>query len=440
MAKTNKPSLLVVDDDELILELLIEEFDGEYDVVGAGTRTEVSQALKQINNSPDYALVDLGLPPATNSPREGLALIKELQVKTPHCAIIVISGQNEEEHARIARTLGAIDYIAKPCNADEIRLALEKAKNTISVSSNIDGLQGSSPAINRLLQQIKQFGKVPHPVLIEGESGTGKELVARALHRSSGLAGNFIAINCAAIPEQLFEASLFGAKKGSYTGAIADSKGHIVEAEGGSLFLDEIGDMAIDTQPKLLRVLESGEYYRIGDAKPSIANVRIIAATNQSLAEKINLNSFREDLYHRLSVLSIKTPALRHLGDDRNLLLDNFRQAAANNANEAKFKLSSEAVKIWNLYDFPGNVRELRNIIFRLQVLYPGKTVSQEELSKEFLHDPSKQVLGKDLKTLLAEDTKKHIQAAIKECGGEVKAAKQLGINIDKLTKILDDS
>ena len=442
-AAADKPGLLVVDDDELIVELLLDEFRADYDVIGAGSRPEVAPALRQLGRPPAVALVDLGLPPKPSSPREGLALVKELLAAAPECAVIVISGQSEDDNARLARTYGALDFIAKPCDAAQIKAAIRRVEAAAAAGRGLEGLQGDSAAMARLQRQIGQFGPAPHPVLLEGESGTGKELVARALHRASGLDGAFVAINCAAIPEQLFEAALFGAKRGSYTGAVSDADGHIATAAGGTLFLDEIGDMAPGTQPKLLRALESGEYYRVGDSRPRTADVRVVAATNQPLRDRIAAGSFREDLYHRLSVLAIRTPPLRELGDDRLLLLDGFAAAAARNAAAAPFRLAPEARGLWRRYDFPGNVRELRNVVLRLQVLFPGQEVGPDELAAEFLYRPAAAGGGAaadSLDALLRRDARRHAAAALERAGGSaVKAARRLGISARRLNELLDD-
>ena len=436
-----KPGLLVVDDDELILELLVDELGVDHDVIGVRSRPEVPQALRQLGAPPKLALVDLGLPPHPDSPREGLALIRELRGLAPDCAVIVISGQSKEEHAKVARALGAIDYVSKPCDADQIREALQRASSAQQAAASLDGLLGNSEQLARLRIQIEQFAPAPHPVLVEGESGTGKELVARAIHRMSKVSGVFVALNCAAMPAQLFEAALFGALRGSYTGAVANTAGHLATAENGSLFLDEISDLPLELQPKLLRVMECGEYYKVGDTKLSIANTRIITATNRELRDAIAAGAFREDLYHRLSVLQIQTPPLRDLGKDRVVLLDKFRNAAADSSETAAFTLDEGALKLWQSYEFPGNVRELRNIVLRLQVLYPATTVSEDKLQKELLHDSGSLPANAEasLAALLKIDAKSHAQAAVRDCGSEAKAARQLGISLQKLSQLLGE-
>ena len=432
-----KPGLLVVDDDELIVELLMEDLREDYDVIGARTRTEVKHALRQLGKPPSFALVDLGLPPHTESPREGLALVRELVATESDCAVIVISGQDEEENGKVARTLGATEYISKPCDPAQIRSVLSRAGATRKAKADTHGLLGESAALARLQRQVRQFANAPYPVLIEGESGTGKELVARALHDASSREGKFLALNCAAVPEQLFEATLFGSRRGAYTGATADSTGFFAASDGGTLFLDEVGDMAYDLQPKLLRALETGEYYRVGDSKPSTADIRVIAATNQPLVGGGGERRFREDLYHRLSVLVIRTPTLRELGDDRFLLLDHFRDASAKKNDDKPFSLDKKALGLWGKYSFPGNVRELKNIVARLQVKHPAKKVSEGQLGAELLLGQV-QTESATLDERLAIDARRHAQDALAAHGNPDDAAKSLGISVDNLRDLID--
>jgi two-component system nitrogen regulation response regulator GlnG len=333
--------------------------------------------------------------------------------------------------------LGALDYVAKPCDATTIRDALARARSTQAANQDHSGLIGHSTPIARLARQVRQFAPAPYPVLLEGESGTGKELAAQALHSESGRAGKFVAINCAAVPEQLFEATLFGARKGSYTGANADTPGHLAAAQEGTLFLDEISDLPMAMQPKLLRLLENNEYLRVGDAMPSLADVRVIAAANRPLRNAIRTGGFREDLYHRLSVLVITTPPLRELGDDRMELLDHFRSQAASSADSEPFALDEKATDIWNRYHFPGNVRELRNIVARLQVTHPGMTVTAQIMQEQLL-DVAPATFSRTLEDLLAADARNHARAALDATGNLAAAASRLGIHPDHLQELLD--
>lgn len=435
MTATGRPGLLIVDDDELILSLLSAELADDFNIVGARERSEVAQSLLQLGEPPACALIDLGLPPHTDNPREGFALLRELVTTTPGCAVIVVSGQNEQEHGKLARTLGAIDYVAKPCDAETIRRALSRALSAQAAVSGETGLLGHSTPITSLQRQLRQFAPAPYPVLVEGESGTGKELAARALHAASARNGKFVALNCAALPEQLFESNLFGARRGAFTDATRDLPGHVATAQGGTLFLDEIGELPLTVQPKLLRLLENGEYQRVGDAEPQIADVRVIAATNRPLRQSVRTGSFREDLYHRLSVLVITMPALRELGDDRMILLEHFRAQATSHAGTPPFELDDDAQALWHRYSFPGNVRELRNIVTRLQIVHPGMTVDHATLNAELLDTSTRT----NLDHLLDADARSHARAMRTQTGSDEQAASQLGISVTRLRELLAD-
>jgi len=231
---------------------------------------------------------------------------------------------------------------------------------------------------------LRQYASSPFPVLIEGESGSGKELVADALHHLSERTSRpYLALNCAAIPPSLVEPTLFGHAKGAFTGATGSRAGYFEEAAEGTLFLDEIGELPLDLQPKLLRVLENGEYQRVGETQKRFSKARVVAATNRDLKKEVREGRFRADLYHRLSVFTIDVPSLREMGDDRLLLLDHFRDVYSRQSGAAAFKLSPEAEAHWARYAFPGNVRELRNIVIRLIARHAGRTVSTFDLDAE---------------------------------------------------------
>ena len=301
--------------------------------------------------------------------------------------IIVLSGQSDETHARHARTLGAIEFVHKPCEPAALRDILKSAlqiRDAELVEAPEGGLLGKSVVTEKLRQQVRQFANAPFPVLIEGESGSGKELVARALHLQSQRAGRpFLALNCAAISPTLVEPTLFGYAKGAFTGANTARSGYFEDAEDSTLFLDEIGELPLELQAKLLRVLENGEFQRVGETQSRVSNARVIAATNRDMRQEIRGGRFRADLYHRLSVFTLNVPALRELGDDKLLLLDHFRDFYSRQAGVAGFRLEARATALWLEYGFPGNVRELRNIVIRLTTKCPGQTVSAEQLQAE---------------------------------------------------------
>lgn len=387
-----RPVLLVVDDDPLITDTLGFVLGDEFEVHTAHTRGEGVALLRGRHAAPELALVDLGLPPAVHLPDEGFALIRDLLAHDPDMRIVVLSGQNGEHNARHARTLGALDFIAKPAPPEALREALRRAllaPRAPHPDSGPEGpceLLGESPAMARLHTQIRRFAESRFPVLIEGESGSGKDVVASCcLHRLTSRAGRpFLALNCAAISPTLVEPTLFGYAKGAFTGALAARSGYFEEAAEGTLFLDEIGELPLELQPKLLRVLENGEYQRVGETQTRISRARIIAATNRDLRREVRAGRFRADLYHRLSVFSISVPPLRDMGEDKVLLLEHFRRSIAAQTGQLPFRLDDAALALWRGYRFPGNVRELRNIVIRLSAIFPGAVVGGEDLEAQF--------------------------------------------------------
>ena len=249
-------------------------------------------------------------------------------------------------------------------------------------------LIGGSLPMQKLRLQLRQYANSPFPVLIDGESGSGKEIVAADIHRLSDRVGRpYLALNCAAISPTLVEPTLFGHARGAFTGATAARAGYFEEAADGTLFLDEIGELPLELQPKLLRVLENGAYQRVGETQERVSRARVVAATNRDLKKEVREGRFRADLYHRLSVFSIAVPPLRDMGDDRRLLLDHFRRHYAALAGTPAFRLTAEAEALWLAYQFPGNVRELRNIVIRLATKHAGQEVRATELEAEL--DPS---------------------------------------------------
>jgi DNA-binding NtrC family response regulator len=415
-----KPDLLIVDDDPLISDTLNFVLSRDFNVYVAESRAQVKSLLRQLDNPPQLALIDLGLPPTPHRPDEGFKLINELIAYSPSIKILVLSGQNEETNARHARTLGAIEFIAKPCEPEKIKTLLQNALQIRDAELTAQagggaGLIGKSLPIDKLRQQITQYANAPFPVLIEGESGSGKELIASALHsQSSARAKPFLALNCAAISPNLVEPTLFGYSKGAFTGATTSRAGYFEDAKDSTLFLDEIGELPLELQAKLLRVLENGEYQRVGETQSRVSNARVIAATNRDMRQEIRNGRFRADLYHRLSVFTIDVPPLRDLGEDKRMLLDYFREFYSRQAACKPFDLDARAITLWLEYSFPGNVRELRNIVIRLTTKHAGQAVNGEQLQVELdmesmeLELPGLPV-GQDFKSIL-ESAKKHLQ------------------------------
>lgn len=457
-----KPSLLIVDDDPLITDTLNFVLSKDFEVFVAESRTQVKSLLVQMGEPPQLALVDLGLPPVPHKPDEGFQLISDLLGYSAGIKILVLSGQNDEANARHARALGAIEFVSKPCEPEQLKsllfnaLMIRDAEITaaaVPAPAGDIGIIGQSFTIDRLRQQIRQYADAPFPVLIEGESGSGKELVAASLHRLSVRAKKpYLALNCAAISPTLVEPTLFGYCKGAFTGANTTRAGYFEDANDGTLFLDEIGELPMELQAKLLRVLENGEFQRVGETQTRKSNARVIAATNRDLRQEVKAGRFRGDLYHRLSVFTLAVPSLRELGDDKLLLLEHFRDFYARESRAKPFKLNDKAQQAWQDYHFPGNVRELRNIVIRLTTKYAGQTVTPDQLEAELDSDtafPSEIPLASDAKALyemarkqlqsqnnfnldytLKQWEKSYVEAALNMTHGNLsQASKLLGIN-----------
>ena len=457
---SRKPSLLLVDDDPLIGESLGFALERDYEVARASDRESAVRALRA-GLAPDLALVDLGLPPAPELPNEGFKLIGDLLAHVPHVRILVLTGQNEESNARRARALGAVELVPKPCEPAYVRAALARALEAPALEPREDqdesagALIGASPALRKLRSQVDLYAAASFPALIEGESGSGKERVAHALHDlSPRSAAPFLALNCAAISPNLVEPTLFGYARGAFTGAQQAKSGYFEDAGGGTLFLDEIGELPLDLQAKLLRVLENGEYQRVGETHTRVSRARVVAATNRDLREEIRAGRFRADLYHRLSVFTLAVPPLRELGEDRLRLLDHYRTRYAAKALTQPFSLDEAARARWLAYGFPGNARELKNIVIRLTTKYSGHRVGTEELEAEFA--PAVEDAGRNdiahrarmellsgrpfsLDSALKAIERTYLEAAIEISGGNMsQAAKLLGISRSTLYSRLE--
>ncbi|MEX2480827.1 MAG: sigma-54 dependent transcriptional regulator [Gammaproteobacteria bacterium] len=384
-----RPLLLLVDDDELIVDALVYALDGEFEVLTAASRNEALTILREATDVPALALIDLGLPPHPHRPDQGFALIGELFAFNPQMKVLVLSGQSERGNIQHALTLGAVDFVAKPCDAALLKsrlrhqLMLLEAEAPIAAAHGpLDLLGGTSSAMATLRALIEQFADTPFPVLVEGESGSGKELVAQSLHQASVRRDQaMLTLNCAAFRPELLEAQLFGHARGAYTGADKARAGFFEEADKGTLFLDEVGEMPLDLQAKFLRVLGNGEYYRLGETAARRTGARIVAATNRDLRERVRAGAFRADLFHRLTVLTLNVPPLRSRGDDWRVLLEHFQQQYADSIRP--FELTPAACELLAAYPFPGNVRELRNIVIRLGAKYPGGRIDARQVEGE---------------------------------------------------------
>jgi DNA-binding NtrC family response regulator len=451
----HKPSLLIVDDDALITDTLAYALGADFDVHCCDSRRHAIDLLRKLPEAPQLALVDLGLPPTPHSPEEGFQLIADLLAHSPDMRIFVLSGQNDAAHARHARALGAAEFVAKPCDPAALKKILVRALAVrdaeLSHGRGAEELLGQSPALMKLKSQLAQFADSPFPVLIEGESGSGKELVAQSLHRLSARCDKpYFALNCAAIAPTLVEPTLFGHAKGAFTGALATKAGYFEDAGDGTLFLDEIGELPLEMQAKLLRVLENGEYQRVGETASHVSRARVIAASNRDLRQEVRKGAFRPDLYHRLSVFTLAVPPLRDMEGDKLLLLEHFRRFYAERSGVQPFSLDEAAERRWLAYPFPGNVRELRNIVIRLTTKYAGRRLPASDLEPEFdlesnapadVSPGDGDVLAQALRHLersrgvrldemLQSLERGYIEAALKLTRGNVsQAAKLLGVN-----------
>ena len=455
-AADRRPTLLIVDDDTLITDTLAFALGQEFDVLACDSRAHAIALLRQLPEAPPLALVDLGLPPRPHAPDEGFQLIADLLAHSPGMRIFVLSGQSDAAHARHARALGAAEFIAKPCDPAALKKLLGRALQVRSAerTAAAEALIGQSPALLKLKSQLAQFAASPFPVLIEGESGSGKELVARSLHRLSPRTERpYFALNCAAIAPTLVEPTLFGYVKGAFTGAQGNKAGYFEDAGEGTLFLDEIGELPLEMQAKLLRVLENGEYQRVGETAGRVSRARVIAASNRDLRHEVRQGRFRADLYHRLSVFTLGVPPLRDMDEDRLLLLEHFRRFYAEQSGVSPFSLDAPAERRWLAYAFPGNVRELRNIVIRLTTKHAGRQVGVAELEPELDLEPALEAAPSaagapaadgveaalrhlerarqvQLDDILRSVERGYIEAALRLTRGNVsQAAKLLGVN-----------
>ena len=380
-----EPVVLVVDDEEGIRETLSGIFEDEgCSVVTANSGEEALDLLKEQN--PDLILLDIWLPGI-----DGIKILEEIKVLRPDLPVIMISGHGNIELAVKATRLGAYDFLEKPLSLERVLLVSKRAleKRTLEIENKAlrkdltkkYRLLGNSPKMELLREQIKMAAQSNSRVLIMGESGSGKELVARLLHENSKSAVKlFIEVNCAAIPQELIESELFGHEKGSFTGAFESKKGKFELADEGTLFLDEVGDMSLSAQAKVLRVIETQEFQRVGGSKNIKVDVRIISATNKDLKEEVRKGNFREDLLYRLNVIPILVPPLRERKEDIPLLVDYFLDSFAGEYGKKSKKISPEALKMIEAYDWPGNIRELRNVIERLVIMTPSDTITAKNL------------------------------------------------------------
>jgi len=436
-----KEKLLIIEDEASLAKQLKWGVSDEYDVIIAHTPKKACQLLE--GGAFPVVTLDLGLPPSPDSPEEGFRLLEAMPELSPHSKVIVITGNAEQENAMKAISLGAVDFCPKPIELDLLRVILrrtfriynlEQANRAHRKPENehfvFQGMVGASSAMKDLFGLIRQISDSGYPVLIQGESGTGKEMVAQAIHKlSSRRQGPLVAINCSAIPETLLESELFGYEKGAFTGANARKIGKFEQAESGTIFLDEIGDMPHNLQAKLLRFLQEHTIERVGGAKTISLDVRLLAATHVDLETAVKEGRFREDLYYRLNVVPMVVPPLRDRQEDILLLARHFIDQEVRKSARGKTSLSRAAAAAMTRYEWPGNVRELQNCVYRSLAVCKGDAITPVDLG---LVDAEMDAPVKlmSLKEVREEAEKQAIRRALAATGNNIShAAKLLGVS-----------
>jgi two-component system, NtrC family, response regulator len=389
-----RPRVLIVEDDPQASRQLAIGLGDEFDVMTAGDRTMALALLRR--EEPHVILLDLGLPPSPEGPEEGLRFLEELRGEPSSRRIIVYTGHGQRNHVLRALSFGVRDVLTKPFDLDALKLVMHRtcwvneAEQELALARQDTEPQdeemiGTSPAIRQIFGSIRKVATTDVPVLLVGESGTGKELTAKAIHERSGRKdGPFIPINCGAIPETLLEAELFGYEKGAFTGAVHARKGKLEYAQRGTLFLDEVGEMSLALQVKLLRFLQDRMIERVGGRQPIEVDARIVAATNVDLRRALDAGTFREDLYYRLSVVTITLPPLRDRGEDAVLIAQIFFKRLCEQMRKRLKGFTKEAIRAIETYPWPGNVRELSNKIRRAVAMADGSSITPEDLDLPF--------------------------------------------------------
>ena len=480
--------VLLVDDELTMVQMVAELLRQEGHEVLPFTNGSAAVAALSAN-SPELVITDLYL---DKTRAHGLEIIQKARELTPPAVVIVITGFGSIETAVEAMKNGAFDYLEKPFKVDELRLCVQRALSYNAVVSETAYLRkqlkkkyqfsqiiGNSPPMQEVYKLIERVADTDSTILVLGESGTGKELVARALHFNSRRQfAPFVPINCSALPENLLESELFGHRRGAFTGAVTDKKGLFQEADGGTIFLDEVGSMSPMLQSRLLRVLQEKEVRRVGDNTPIYVNVRVVAATNEPLEKRIKEGTFREDLYYRLNVIAIDLPSLRDRRDDIPLLVSHFLKNKVTGRTHKPFQLTRSAMNILSAHDWPGNVRELENAIERAVTLCEGEVIQARDLPPSLMagskpleaeadaeitaalpnvpdsalyplhlnstgstnsgHKPPNDEPVVPLKTFLREQEQAYLNRALSQCEGDKeKAAILLGVSLATLYRKL---
>lgn len=439
MSADKGPQLLIVEDD-LALQ---KQIKWSLDQFASATADDRESALTQLRrHAPAVVTMDLGLPPDADGTEEGFKLLEQIVGAAPDTKVIVLTGQNGQANALKAIAMGAYDFLAKPFEPEMLNLTVERAfrlhelqtenarLQSMRQPDTLSGLITRDPDVLRVCRTIEKVANTGATVMLLGESGTGKEVLARGLHQSSNRrAERFVAINCAAIPENLLESELFGYEKGSFTGAAKTTLGKIETANGGTLMLDEIGDLPMPLQAKLLRFLQERVIERVGGRQEIPVDVRIVCATHQDLKQLTTEGRFREDLYYRLAEIVVNIPPLRARVGDAALLAHAFTKRFAQEQNRRNLSLSEEALRAIEAHSWPGNIRELENCIKRATIMADGSQVTADDLG---LAVPAGEQddASLDLRTVRDEAEKKAVIAALARSNGNVlRAAELLGVS-----------
>ncbi len=436
--------LFIVDDDESLRQTLVRRFERDGITVTAAASAE--EALVKLEQTRcDVALLDLHLPGMT-----GIELLEQLKAQQPELEAIMLTAHGSIETAIQAVKRGAYDYLTKPFHLPDLEIHVQKAYEKVQLARRqrqwLDQvhyespryrLVGSSPVMQKVVQLIEKVAPTDATVLVRGESGTGKELVARALHYNSQRKDRpLVTINCAALQETLLESELFGHEKGAFTGALQAKPGLVEMAEGGTLFIDEIAEMAPGLQAKLLRVLEDGHYRRVGSTREAQADVRIVAATNKPLEEEQQAGRFRQDLYYRLNVVTFSLPPLRERRQDIPELVEHF--LTTRQIGPVRSRIHPDALEALLRYDWPGNVRELANVIERAQILAVDHVLTLDDLPENLLEVAPAPSGTKEDPRQLREVERRHVLEVLEqEKGNKVHAAKVLGISRRALYRLI---
>ena len=441
-----KPKLLVVEDDEGLQAQLRWAYE-DYDVVIAGNRADAIAALR--THTPAVVTLDLGLPPDPDGTSEGFAALEEILALKPDTKIIVASGHDARESALHAIDRGAYDFYAKPVDIDQLGLivarafelhAIEDENRRLAAQTSEDRVLGTiitgAPEMQEVARTIEKVARTDVSVMLLGASGTGKELLAKGLHDASNRKDKaFVAINCAAIPETLLEAELFGHEKGAFTGAIRMNEGKIEQADGGTLFLDEVGDIPLPLQVKLLRFLQERTIERIGGRKPIAVDTRIVCATHQDLEQMIAAGTFRDDLFYRLAEIVVRIPDLKERSGDAVLLARAFLRRFTEEMNPAIKGFAADAIEAIDGWDWPGNVRELENRVKRAVIMADDKLVHAKDLD---MQAEGEEALPLNLKAAREKTDRSVIRQALSRSDGNISgSAKLLGISRPTLYDLL---